>query len=291
MLKRFTLTAAFGMALAAAPLTGALAADDTVVAKVNGKDVTLSDLQAYMNAESSMGGQPRSLDNDILYRDTLEKVVDEELLVMAAEKAKVGDREDVKKEIEQVTQVIVARAYMVDQIKSRLTDERVQKRYDEMKADFKPEDLYKARHILVEEEEKAKQLISQIKAGMDFAEVAKKDSIDKATGVNGGALTFTPTNPPLVPEFRDAALKLKAGEMTSTPVKTQFGWHIIKVEEVGKTEFPPLDKVKNQIRQMMLPKVQDEMIADLRKGAEVEMFDKDGKPLPEKTGDDAATKQ
>ncbi len=133
--------------------------------------------------------------------------------------------------------------------KNPTSDAEVQAEYDKFKSQSSGTE-YRARHILVEKEDEAKALIAQIKGGASFEELAKKNSKDPGSGQNGGDLDFA--NPgSYVPEFSQAMVKLKKGEMTDAPVKSQFGFHIIKLEDTREAKFPPLEEVKAQIQQRL----------------------------------------
>ena len=152
--------------------------------------------------------------------------------------------------MEQARQAVLLQALLTDQAKkSPVADADIAAEYEKAKAQSAGTE-YRARHILVEKEEEAKALIAQIKAGGKFDELAKKSSKDTGSGANGGDLDFA--NPgSFVPEFSQAMVKLKKGEMTQEPVKSQFGYHIIKLEDTREAQFPPLEEVKAQIKQRL----------------------------------------
>jgi peptidyl-prolyl cis-trans isomerase C len=133
------------------------------------------------------------------------------------------------------------------QKKNPVTDAEIAAEYDKVKAQNAGTE-YRARHILVEKEDEAKKLIAELKAGAKFEDLAKKHSKDTGSGENGGDLDFA-TAGTYVPEFGQAMVKLKKGEMTAEPVKTQFGFHIIRLEDTREAQFPPLAEVKGQIQQ------------------------------------------
>jgi peptidyl-prolyl cis-trans isomerase C len=133
--------------------------------------------------------------------------------------------------------------------KNPVSDDDVRADYEKFKAQSAGTE-YRARHILVEKEEDAKALIAQIKGGASFEELAKKNSKDPGSGANGGDLDFAAAGS-YVPEFSQAMVKLKKGEMTQEPVKTQFGYHIIRLDDTRDAQFPPFDDVKGQLKQRM----------------------------------------
>jgi peptidyl-prolyl cis-trans isomerase C len=161
--------------------------------------------------------------------------------------------------------------------KAATTEEAERKAYDEAAKAEPPQEEIHARHILVPTEEEAKKALARVKAGEDFAKVATEVSKDPSG--NGGDLGWF-TKDRMVPEFSAAAFKLKKGEV-SDPVKTQFGWHIIKVEDTRTKTFPPFEQVKDQAARYVAQKAESEAIAQLHTAAKIELFDADGKPLPE----------
>ena len=177
--------------------------------------------------------------------------------------------------------------------KEATTDEAVHKAYDEAAKAEPPQEEIHARHILVPTEDEAKAALARIKGGEDFAKVATELSKDPSG--DGGDLGWF-TKDRMVPEFSEAAFKLKKGEV-SDPVKTQFGWHIIKVEDVRTKSFPPFEQVKDQAARYVAQKAESETIAQLHGAAKIQLFDADGKPIaaqpaaaPDKGGEDAQGK-
>jgi peptidyl-prolyl cis-trans isomerase C len=237
------------LALAAA-LAAPLAVQAQNVAMVNGKPVPKSRADAVIaqvQKQAAARGQQLPPEFDKLVRD---KVVLDEMFVQEAEKRGLAASPDFKSQMEMARENILVQALLADfEQKHPVTDAEVQAEYDKFKAQASGTE-YRARHILVETEDEAKSLIKQIKAGGSFEDLAKKNSKDPGSGANGGDLDFA--NPgAYVPEFSQALVKLKKGEMTEEPVKTQFGWHIIKLEDTRDAQFPPLAEVKPQIEQRL----------------------------------------
>ena len=237
------------LALAAA-LAAPLAVQAQNVAVVNGKPVPKARVDALMtqiSKQAAARGQQLPPEFDKLVRD---KVVLDEMFVQEAEKRGLAASPDFKSQMEMARENILVQALLADfEQKHPVTDAEVQAEYDKFKGQASGTE-YRARHILVETEDEAKSLIKQIKGGGNFEELAKKNSKDPGSGANGGDLDFA--NPSAyVPEFSQALVKLKKGEMTEEPVKTQFGWHIIKLEDTRDAQFPPLAEVKPQIEQRL----------------------------------------
>jgi peptidyl-prolyl cis-trans isomerase C len=231
------------------------------IAIVNGKAVPKSRVDVLLNQATKQGGQPKTPELEQQVRD---EVVLREMFMQEAEKLGLAGSADYKAQMELARQSILIRELFTQQTKKDpVTDAEVQAEYDKFKSQASGTE-YRARHILVEKEEEAKGLIAQIKGGANFEELAKKNSKDPGSGANGGDLDFAAPGS-YVPEFSQAMVKLAKGQMTETPVKSQFGWHIIKLEDTRDAKFPSLEEVKPQIQQrlaqMKLAKFRDEIRA------------------------------
>jgi len=190
------------------------------------------------------------------------------LAVQAAEKAGIARKPSVA-EIGTGSPGILVRPVADHLEKNPVTDDAIKAEYEQIKKAQGDKKEYKLRHILVDDEQKAKDLIAQIKAKkVSFDEAAKKNSKDPGSGKNGGDLGWAPTSN-YVPEFAQAAESLKKGEMTSAPVKTQFGWHIIQAEDTRTATFPPLEEVKPQLEEMMRQQELATFQEQLMKGATI----------------------
>lgn len=237
--------------LALAALIGAAApALAQNIAIVNGKPVPKARVDALLrqvNQQAAAQGQQLPPDLDQRARD---KVVLDEIFLQEAEKRGLAATPEYKQQMEQARAGVLIQALFADYVKKNpVTPAEVQAEYDKYKGQASGTE-YRARHILVEKEEDAKALIGQIKGGAKFEDVAKKNSTDKGSGENGGDLDFASPGS-FVPEFSQAMVKLKKGEMTDAPVKSQFGWHIIKLEDTREAKFPPIEEVKPQIEQRL----------------------------------------
>ena len=233
------------LALSAA-LALPLCAQAQNITTVNGKPVPKSRVDALL-AQASKQGQPKTPELETQVRD---EVVLREMFMQEAEKRGLAQSTEYKSQMELARQTILIRELFNEfNKKNPTTDAEIQTEYDKFKAQASGTE-YRARHILVEKEDEAKALIAQIKGGASFEELAKKNSKDPGSGQNGGDLDFA--NPgSYVPEFSQAMVKLKKGEMTESPVKSQFGYHIIKLEDSREAKFPPLDEVKPQVKQRL----------------------------------------
>src|SRR3954468_22985907 len=198
-----------------------------------------------------------------------DEVIAREIFMQEAQKRGLDASDDYKAQMELARQTILIRALFADyQKKNPVTDAEVKTEYDKFVAANGGKE-YKARHILVEKEEDAKKIIADLKKGQKFEDIAKKQSKDPGSGANGGDHDWA-TAASYVPEFAEAMIKLKKGETTQAPVKSQFGWHVIRVDDIREAQLPKLEEVKPQIAQQLqqqkLAQVQD----SLRKGAKIE---------------------
>lgn len=239
-----TLAAAF---LIGVPLaTTALPVQAQNIAIVNGKAVPKARMTLLM-AQASRQGQPMTPELEAQVRD---EVVLREMFAQEAEKRGLGATADYKAQLELARQTILIRELFTQfQQKNPVTDAEIQAEYDKFKAQAGGTE-YRASHILVEKEDEAKALIAQIKGGAKFEDLAKKLSKDPGSGANGGDLDFAPPGA-YVPEFSQAMVKLEKGKMTEAPVRTQFGWHVIRLDDTRQAQFPPLAEVKAQIQQQL----------------------------------------
>ena len=249
---------AIGAALAST-LMLPLAAQAQNIAIVNGKAVPKARVDLLLQ-QAQRAGQQVSPEMQGMAK---EEVVKREIFAQEAEKRGIAASADYKAQMELARQSILIRELFEDHKKKNpVTDAEAKAEYDKFKAQATGTE-YRARHILVEGEDEAKALIAQIKGGAKFEDLAKDKSKDPGSGANGGDLDFAKPES-YVPEFGTAMAKLKKGEMTDAPVKTQFGWHIIKLEDTRAAQFPDFEGVKAQIQQRLaqnkLAKFQEDML-------------------------------
>ncbi len=266
-----------GAALAQTPVLNLdPAASDPVVARVNGGEIRRSEVVLVMQ---NLPEQYRSLPPVYLFDLVLSQMVDRKLMVAAADKAKLGDDPMVKKRVEEARERAMQEAYVTREVEKGMTEEKLRERYKKMVAENAGEEEIRARHILVQSEDEAKALIVELKAGKDFAELAKSKSTGPSAN-SGGDLGFFKKED-MVPEFTEAAFALKPGGYTEAPVKSQFGWHVIKLEERRKAPPPEFEATKDELRQQVARDSINEIVARLRADAKVEQFDMEGNPRPE----------
>jgi len=234
-------------AFAALALTAlALSAQAQNIAVVNGKPVPTARVDTLLQQATRAGQQV----TPELQQQARDQVVLREIFTQAADKQGLGATPDYKAQMELTRQSILIRELFDRYAKSHpVSDAAAQAEYDKFKAQASGTE-YRASHILVDSEAEAKALIAQIDAGASFEKLAKEKSKDPGSGAKGGDLDFAKPEA-YVPEFAQALVKLKKGEMTQTPVKTQFGWHIIKLVDTREAQFPAFDDVKGQLKQRL----------------------------------------
>ena len=233
-------------ALVLAALLPALPAAAQNIAIVNGKPVPKARMETLL-LQATRGGQAVTPEMEKQARDQL---VLREIFAQEAEKRGIGGSREFRAQMELARQSLLIRELFEDhKRKNPITDAAAKAEYDKFKAQATGTE-YRARHILVEQEAEAKALIAQIKAGASFEELAKKNSKDPGSGANGGDLDFAKPDS-YVPEFGQAMVRLQKGQMTDAPVKSQFGWHIIRLEDTREAPFPAFAEVKDQVKQRL----------------------------------------
>ncbi|MEM7696399.1 MAG: peptidylprolyl isomerase [Pseudomonadota bacterium] len=243
------LTRLFGATIIAAALALPVSAQENpVLATVNGKDITASDVAfAIPTLESALSRVPANQRPQVV----LDLLIDMELIADAAEKAGVDEDPIVAQRLDYYRSQTLRDLYLERLFAEEVTEDAVRARYEEEAAKAEPTKQVTARHILVDEEELATQLIAELAAGGDFDALAKEHSKDPGSASRGGLLpAFGPGR--MVPPFEEAAFALEAGETSSEPVKSDFGFHIIRVEESTTQPVPSFEQVGSQIRQLMI---------------------------------------
>jgi len=250
---------------------------DPVVARVDKTELHRSDV---MNAMRALPPQLRQQPADKLYPMVLNNMIAEVLLSQAGRKAKLADDPLVKKRLAQVQDQLIAEAYVEQLVSKSATEQKLHANYEKYVKDAPPREEVSARHILLPTEADAKAVIEELKKGADFAKLAKEKTTDPAGKSSGGELGYF-TKEDMVPEFADAAFKLKKGEYTQTPVKTQFGWHVIKVEDRRTAPAPTFDQVKPRLVEQIRQEVIGAKVRELAAASKIEAFNPDGsKPTP-----------
>lgn len=256
---------------------GASAPDpDNVIARVNGKAIGETALDAQIQAMSARG-------QSIGRAQALQELITVELLAQEAEKQGLPEQPEIAAELERRRASLLAqhliRAELVNQ---DVSDEEVRARYDEEIASSEGGQEYRARHILVENEDEARNLIGELDEGAEFEALAREHSTGPS-GEQGGDLGWFQTDQ-MVPPFGNAVEALEAGEYTSDPVETQFGWHVILLEETRSAEPPAFEDVRAQLRSQMTSERIRQFVADLRQQGEVEIVAEDLEPAEPDAG-------
>ncbi len=256
---------AVGAFVFVALLTIAVPASSQNIAIVNGKPVPKARMETLLQ-QVTRGGQAVTPEMEKQARDQL---VLREIFAQEAERRGIGASREFRAQLELARQSLLVRELFEDhKRKNPVSDAAAKAEYDKFKAQAIGTE-YRARHILVEQEAEAKALIAQIKAGASFEDLAKKHSKDPGSGANGGDLDFAKPDS-YVPEFGQAMARLQRGQLTETPVKTQFGWHVIRLEDTREAVFPAFEEVKDRIKQR-LEQVQTQNLQDeLRKRAKTD---------------------
>lgn len=235
------------------------------VAKVNGVAIPQARLDLMVKAAIAQG-QPDTAEMRSALRENL---IAEEILVQEAIKKGLDRDPDIKTQIDLARQAVLIRAYQTDYIRNNTVSEaELRKEYEAVKAQMGDKE-YKARHILVETEKEAKDLVAALKKGGSFEKLASERSIDTGSKDNGGELGWS-SSAVYVKPFADTLVKLKKGEMTSQPVQTSFGWHVIRLDDVRAAVPPSFDEVKQNMQQRILQRNFAAVVESLRKNAKVQ---------------------
>ena len=250
--------------------TNTLAAGkDGIAAIVNGKEIKVDDVRIAYEANPVVKEKTSFED---FYGKTLDIFVDGEIVYQEAAKSGIENDADYKKQLKSLKEELARKVYLEKEVRKLVNDEAVNKLYQDYKNTFNGEKEVKAKHILVKDEATAKEVISKFQKDGNFEKLAKEYSKEPAD------LGYF-TKEMMVPEFGDAAFKLKKGEYTKTPVKTQFGYHVILVEDVREAKPQPLDKIENQLKGMLAQKTMADLIKGLHDKAKVVKYDAEGKVI------------
>ncbi len=268
-----------GLLIAAAlvfvPVHGVRAADkklDPVVAIVNGFEIHLSDIS---RARRQLPPQAQQYPMATIYNFLINNLVNTRLVAAAARKEGLDKQEDVVKQIRRLEEQILHQEYLAQRVSSAVTEERLKDSYQTYVKNNPVGEEVHARHILVQTREQALEVIGRLNKGEDFAALARALSTGPS-GKQGGDLGYF-TAGRMVPPFSKAAFGTRPGTFTTKPVKTQFGWHIIKVEDKRSQKPKSFEEVRGQLRETIAKELSDAVIAELRKAADVKTFGPDGK--------------
>lgn len=270
------LSAGIVMALLSTP---AFAKEEKAVATVNGVDISEKSLNNYLDVVN------RARPGSVTKQDALDDLIVTEVALQEARKAKVQDREDVKSQIQEATKKIILSTWTREQSESlKITDADLKAAYDK-RMEGQETSEYKARHILLKTEDEAKAVIKEIADGGDFEKIAKEKSIGPSSSKGGDLGWFKPST--MVPPFAKAITALKKGDVTQEPVKTSFGWHVIKLEGQREAQLPALEQLKPQLKRSLIQQKMIAMLDEIKDKADVKIMLPEEKPAeatPEKAG-------
>jgi len=259
----------------------AAATKDYTILKVGAEEIKSTEVMDIWKGLFPGGSAPdfATFDENIR-QNVLRGLVSERLIYQEAMKAGFDKNEEVKKRIEQMQKQVIMQTFMEDKSKALVSDAQLKAAYAEKEKANKasPVEEVSARHILVDKEEDAKAISDERKKGGDFDKIAKEKSPDKGSGARGGDLGWF-TKDKMVPEFADAAFKLKKGEI-SAPVKSAFGWHVIKLEDRRSVKMASFDEMKEELRAELTNKAVQGYVVGLLKTADIKYFDAAGKEQP-----------
>ncbi|MGH6968301.1 MAG: peptidylprolyl isomerase [Stellaceae bacterium] len=287
MTARNAMFACLILALAATPALAQKTkpAGDPVVARVNGQALTRLDVEIAYSALAPDVRQRVTLEK--AFPQIIDRLVTMTIAAQTAEKARIESDPVTKKRLSLARDQILQDAYFNSIARKEITKEKLQAAYAQYAKDAPKQEEIKARHILVSSQKEAENIIAQLNKGADFAALAKEKTIDPSGKTSGGDLGWF-TKGEMVPEFADAAFKLKKGQISQTPVHTQFGWHVIQVEDRRPGKALPYEQEAPRLAQDMATKLISERMKSLDQSAKVEIFALDGSKLPAAGGNAGA---
>jgi peptidyl-prolyl cis-trans isomerase C len=250
-----------------------------VVAKVDGKDITRVDVFRYIKL---MPANVQQLPPSAVYPLALDQVINTRLVQNKAESTGLENDPEVQAQMAMAKQQIIRSIYVQREVDKLISESDVKKKYDETVGASPDQDEIKASHILVEDEAKALELIKQLEAGEDFAKLASTNSNDPGNKDKGGDLGWFSKNE-MVPDFADAVFKMGKGDISKAPIKTQFGFHVVKVEDKRTKAKPSFEETKQMIMVDLRREKLEKMLEDWKSAANIEKFDINGDPLKEQT--------
>ncbi len=245
-----------------------------VVGKANGKDIMRVDV---LNFISALPENVRQMPIQNLFPMALEQVINNEIVGKRSSEAELESDPEVEQLAAQAKDQIIRNVYVDRQVTAQITQKKLMKSYENLLEQIEKIEETRARHILVEEESKARELIAKLDEGADFAELAKENSTGP-TATNGGDLGYF-AKQAMVPAFADAAFALDVGSYSKDPVKTKFGWHVIKVEDRRTRPAPEYEAVKPQLEAQLRQEALADLLQEWQKDAKIKKFDINGDPV------------
>lgn len=276
MQKKYVFTiAAMLVVLAAGALTYKVYAEKNngVAAVINGEQITVAEVKELYEENPQIKAQ---VPFEEFYSRALDVIVNSKLALQAATKANIQATPEYQKELATVQDELARKVYIDKQVAARVTDEAVKSFYDNYVSEFKSAKEVKAKHILVDTEDLAKEIIAKLDKKAKFDDLAKEYSKDQA---DLGYFTADM----MVPEFSEAAFAMEKGSYSKEPVKTEFGYHVILVEDIRDSQPLPLAEVEDQIKNNLAQQAVEDVVADLRNNAQIDKYDLNGKKIKEET--------
>ncbi len=289
MLRCSACAYALAATLALVPLTASAQdtrpepGQDPVVATVAGDEIRLSEV---VDSKSQLPQQYQSMPMEAMFPALVERVIDMRLVAREARANGLADDPDVRRELARIENQILSQVFLTRRIDAMITEQAVQARYDEHIAALPPDEEVSARHILLETEEDALAVIASLRGGADFIELAAEKSIGPSADRGGDIGYFGRGN--VVPEFADAAFAIEPGQISETPVQSEFGWHVIRVDDRRAVAPPSLEEMRQQLVSEISQQLIAELIGELRDKVTVERFNMDGSPNTEPEAEPAA---
>ncbi len=251
--------------------------EEQVVAIVNGEKLYRADLDVAIRMLPS---QYQKMPIDIVYPALVDQVVEAKLVEEEGRKNGFLDKADVQASLKRAEGRIIQQAYLTSYVEDNLNEESMRVHYKELMETAEPREEVHARHILVSDEAQARDIIAELANGGDFVEIAREKSVGPEAA-NGGDLGFFSADQ-MVPEFAEAAFALEPGATSEAPVRSSYGWHVIKVEDRRVVGPPTFEEAQNEVATSLSKIIIGKMIADLRDGAKIEVFNLDGTPMKDK---------
>lgn len=287
MFVRFAIAVLGVFLISTSVSTPAVAAgDDPVVAKVNGKEIKRSEVA---RAQTLLPQQYRNIPMEMILPTLVDSLVDGVIAADYALEKKLNETPEFKNEMARIERQLLQRFALSQEINANVTDEAVKTRFERFLATTGAQEEVHARHILLKTEDEAKAVIAELDKGVDFVELAKKKSTGPSAST-GGDLGFFGRGQ-MVPVFEKTAFELEKGTYTAAPVKSQFGYHVIKLEDRRESAAPTFAESEARMRSELTQEVGTAFIERLRLGAKIEKFNLDGSPLSAKKEDKPAKKK
>lgn len=256
--------AALTVLAAIAPRAVAAADDDAVLATVNGEEITRTDV---MMARNRLPAQLRELPEEQVLPILINLVIDSRLIAKQARKEGIADEPEVKAQVELVQDMVLEQTLLTRHLQDKISEEALRERYENMIKDEKAREQVHAKHILVAERSQAEEAIRKLDEGAEFDQLAEEVSAGPSAEAGGDLGYFSRGD--MIPAFSEVAFALEPGTYSRTPVQTEFGWHVIKVEDRRVADPPPFEQVQGQLQQQLAMELRTQYVEQLREKAEI----------------------